>query len=623
MANVVDSVPALPFEVSAGLAVDPDGYTISDLDGTLGESKLTLDGVISKAGRFTGSRATFSATGPELSELIIDPDLPDFGKGPFDVSGDVELLIDTLRLRQVQARIDDATATLDAEIGLPLESGSGRFDLDVSGSNLRDTLPIKSRWQPPAAPFEVRAKGKLADGLWSFDDLALRLADATLDGSGVFDQPPDLSRTKLLINSKIPDLANLGLFDGQSLTSTHISFDMTFAGSPTSFSIDPYTAQIADGDLHGSLIAKFDGEVPDIQLRVTSNVLDLSPLVKINPELGAAAEEQPEVEAAAKEQGEASQAEPENADGRLIPDNPLQLDLLRKLNATVDIDAKKLLFGGAVYDDVELDAQVQDGALVIERLNLNTPRGQLTGDLSLIPTATSADLKLNLDTKGVYGGLSRILTAEEIATAPSFDANINLDGTGTTLRELAASLNGKVKINSTPGRIPNSNLTFLFGSFLSELFDKINPFGRKDPYTELSCLVVLLDIADGDINFKPGFIAQTDKINIAAAGRANLGSEKLKIGIKTSPRSRVSISAGELINPYLEVAGTLNNPRIQIDPTGAIITGSAAVATMGISILATTAYDRIFRADDPCAAAIQEAENTEEKPKRKKFLGIF
>ena len=616
MANVVESVPALPFEVSAGLAVDPDGYTISDLDGTLGESKLTLDGVISKATSFAGSRATFSATGPELSELIIDPDLPDFGKGPFDLSGDVELLIDTLRLRQVQARIDDATATLDAEIGLPLESGSGRFDLDLRGSNLRAAMPIRLRWQPPKAPFEVRAKGKLADGLWSFDDLALRLADATLDGSGVFDQPPDLSRTKISINAKIPDLANLGLFDGQSLSSTRISFDMTFAGSPTSFSIDPYTAQIADGDLRGSLVAKFDGAVPDIQLQLISDVLDLSPLIAIDPEVAAATDQQ-------EEAARAERAEPENDGGRLIPDNPLQLDLLRKLNATVDIDAKKLLFGGAVYDDIELDAQIQNGALVIERLNLKTPRGQLTGDLSLIPTATSADLKLNLDTKGVYGGLSRILTAEEITTAPSFDANINLDGTGTTLRELAASLNGKVKINSTPGRIPNSNLTFLFGSFLSELFDSINPFAKKDPYTELSCLVVLLDIADGDVNFKPGFIAQTDKINIAAAGRANLGSEKLKIGIKTSPRSRVSISAGELINPYLEVAGTLNNPRIQIDPTGAIITGSAAVATMGISILATTAYDRIFRADDPCAAAIQEAENTEEKPKRKKFLGIF
>jgi hypothetical protein len=51
--------------------------------------------------------------------------------------------------------------------------------------------------------------------------------------------------------------------------------------------------------------------------------------------------------------------------------------------------------------------------------------------------------------------------------------------------------------------------------------------------------------------------------------------------------------------------------------------GGAAVATMGVSILATTAYDRVFRASDPCAAAVEQAEKNAEQPKRKKFLGIF
>jgi len=219
--------------------------------------------------------------------------------------------------------------------------------------------------------------------------------------------------------------------------------------------------------------------------------------------------------------------------------------------------------------------------------------------------------------------LGEARSAEEIEASPKLDVNIDLSGAGLTLRELAASLNGSATVSTPGGQIPKSGASLFFGGFVEELLAAINLLHKEDPYTELRCLVLLLDVSDGLVAVDPGMVAQTDKMNIAAKGELNLANEKIDIGFKTAPRSRISISAGEIINPYLKVAGTLGEPKLQIDPTGAIISGGAAVATMGISILATGVWDRVFRASDPCAAAVKEAEENEENPKRKKFLGIF
>jgi len=615
MAGVTEFVPGVVYDISTGLTVHPEGYQLSDLVAKLDSSTLKLDGFVSKAPKFTGTRATFAASGPELGHLIADTETMQFAGGAFDVSGGVELLADSIRLQQIEVKVAGAAATLDAEIGLPLESASGSFAVAASGPNLRAVVPSQPRWNPPEAAFDVRASGKLADGLWSFDELSAQLADARLTGSGVFDQPPDLSRTNLTISTQIPDLAALGTIDEKSLPSTSVSIDMGFAGSPELFSIEPFTALIGASDIDGSVHAQLDGEVPDISLRLHSDLLDLESLRRVEEDLTGEQATEAMVELPDEIDGEP-------ADGRLIPNTPLPLEALEKLNARVDIDVTTLLFNGIKYADVAIDGEIRDGRLIVEGARATTPHGSISSTLSLIPTADSVEVNATLDATGVYLGLGDERSDEDIANAPKIDANIDFAGTGLTYRELAAALDGKVVVSTAGGRLPNSGTRFIFGNFFQELIDAVNPFMKDDPYTKVSCAVLLLDVNDGLIAVDPGFVAQTSKMNIAATGEMSLVTEKINIGFKTQPRSRVSISAGEFINPYLKVAGTMGAPQLQLDPTGTLVTGGAAVATVGISLLATAVWDRVFREADPCGAAIEEATKGDEK-KRKKFLGIF
>ena len=193
-------------------------------------------------------------------------------------------------------------------------------------------------------------------------------------------------------------------------------------------------------------------------------------------------------------------------------------------------------------------------------------------------------------------------------------------------RDLAATLNGDVTISATPGRFRNSATRFLFGSFFGELLSAVNPFIKEDPFTELSCMVALINIKDGEVFADPGLVAQTDKMNIVSNGTINLRNEKLDLNFKTGPRAKISISAGEFINPYMKVGGTLANPGLMLDPTGTLVTGGAAVATAGLSLVATALWDRAIRSSDPCGEAVKEAEknkNKQKKNEKKKKKGLF
>ena len=87
----------------------------------------------------------------------------------------------------------------------------------------------------------------------------------------------------------------------------------------------------------------------------------------------------------------------------------------------------------------------------------------------------------------------------------------------------------------------------------------------------------------------------------------DLTSESIDITLRTTPKNGISFSAGEIINPYVKLVGTLAAPRLAVDETGVLLSGGAAVATGGLSILARAAWTRLSRAKDPCAETEQES----------------
>ena len=604
MAKIDEGVPEESYTASARLQAQTDGYRVTDLDATIGEAKISLDGLVSRNPSFAGSAVKFSAAGPDLEDVLIDTDLVDFPTGPFRAAAIVELGADKIEIENLELDIAGANLRAAANIIFPLgwsdfQSSSGQFHFSIAGPNLAAFGAGFELYQPDQVPFALEAVGTWDKDRWLYDKFNIDLDDSRLSIRGQLDQPPDWSSTELELDLQIKSLARLGLINGRRLPDT--AFDLTahFSGTPGTFEMDDLVAHLGQSDFSGQLALSLEQPIPDIDARINSNLLDLD----------AFADEDNQDAAAETEQSS------EGADdGRLIPDWELPLEFLGKFNAHLAIEATQALFRQRQYRDLAFFADVQDGTLKVDRAEASGDNGELAATLTIVPENDSARITGSLQGTDLYLGLFG-QTREELAIAPRTDAQIDFRGTGRTLREIAATLNADARLISDGGRIPNNTTTagsLLYGDFFAEVFTTVNPFAKEEPYTEIVCLAVLLKVQDGKLTTNPSMVIQTDKMNIASMGTIDLVTETLDLNFRTASRGRIGLSAGQIINPYIKIAGTMASPKLTLDPKGTLVSGGAAVATLGLSILAKTAWDRAFRSKDPCADAIAEADKRQQ-----------
>ena len=91
-------------------------------------------------------------------------------------------------------------------------------------------------------------------------------------------------------------------------------------------------------------------------------------------------------------------------------------------------------------------------------------------------------------------------------------------------------------------------------------------------------------------------------------GAADLRNKRIDLKFRTVAREGLGLSATQLLNPYVKVSGTLAKPELTLDQKGTLISGGTAVATGGLSILASSVWDRFSTLEDPCASVIAEAD---------------
>jgi hypothetical protein len=194
------------------------------------------------------------------------------------------------------------------------------------------------------------------------------------------------------------------------------------------------------------------------------------------------------------------------------------------------------------------------------------------------------------------------------AGAPRFAARFDGTARGRDLRDLARTLTGRLRVTSTGGSVANSRSTVVFSAFFRDLFGALNPFAKRKARTEIECVALLLAARDGMLRTAPAVVIRTAEIDVVGQGSVNLATEAVDFNFKTAARRGVGISAGDLINPYIKVTGNLARPRLTLDPKGALVNGGAAFATVGLSVVATTLWDRVTRSRDPCGEALAAAD---------------
>ena len=284
------------------------------------------------------------------------------------------------------------------------------------------------------------------------------------------------------------------------------------------------------------------------------------------------------------------------------------MDELRVANGGLLLTIDRVLLNNTTLADIAFDGSIRDGALLIERFALGGEEGsELSGSLQLTPSENGADFSLTADGNNMIVGLPA-KTEEARQLLPRYEVDTRLAASGLTVRQMAASSRGYLRLVADEGRVALGPITALMGDFMGEVFDTINPFAKKESDSLVQCMAVLVEVNDGVIKGKPAVVLQTDKLNITGVGRVDLSSEKLNAKFNSQARQGIGIGLSDLVTPLSEVGGTLSSPRLQINTSGALVEGGAAIATGGISFLAKKARDRLFSAKNPCRKAIEEAD---------------
>ncbi|MEQ1800861.1 MAG: AsmA-like C-terminal region-containing protein [Gammaproteobacteria bacterium] len=596
----LDGVPAGAFDLRGRLRREPRVSRLDDVRGTVAGASVQLAGRIGDKPKL-GTTLDLVIEGPRLeafASLVPAYRLPG---GKFRVAGGLALTPKRIKLTRVQVAAAGAQGTVDADIELPLSAVRGDFRVTAKGRDVSRFLPRLGSARVAAVPFDLRVRGQAQGGAWQLDEAEFNTPGASVTASGKLDWAPDFSATMLKVTAKATDLAAAGRLVALDLPAQEFDVTAEFTGTPTAFKVERATGRLGPTDFDGHLQLDLpEQQRPVLDVDFRSDLLDLTPYLG-NAEA-----------AGVTPPGSPSGPVRRRTNPRLIPDTTIPLAWLNRLDGSFAIRANRALVATVALDDLRLSAQLKDGNLALDSLELKAPPdGRLTLRGNIEQQSGGASVRLTASgTRVVLARLSE--TPAQRAARPRAEIALELAGKGATWRELAQSLDGRLRLTTGAGAVPSRSVSALFGSLWRDLTAAVMPGVAARDTAKVQCLAVFADARDGLVQTSPALVMQAEKVNVIAHGSIDLRTEAINFYLSTAPRrGRVDVTVAEIVNPYMKITGSLADPGVGVDPKGVLFTGGAAVATAGISILAKGVWDRMFRADDPCAVAAAESARLE------------
>ncbi len=516
---------------------------------------------------------------------------------PFIAKGDLQYTEGTLTLTAERLALGDSH--LKGQFGLTPGGDDLSVRLAFSSPNIfvfaSDDMAPADTTLPVTAAIDVTVH----PGRLDVDQLEVRANDGTvLATKGNLRFGDTFDGTDLDLDINIASLNRLGLLLGQELPDAPLSVKADLSGDPRRIAAKDFMITSGESRASGTLRI-FNPDHPNFQLNLRSDLLDLRPFLP-EPATHTEAMAEPDTTAPA-------------ADGRLIPDTPLDLSPLQRFDAIVDIDIKRVVGHARRLKDVMVDAEVKEGQLLIKNAALTDEEAgaiRLSGFAR--PEKDNSRISLKLEGDDINIGFPAT-TPAEVAQLPRLDIQALLFGDAKTLRDLLTQGSGFVQVAGGAGKAPTMSGGLFTNDVLDELFSLLNPFRKEEPYTAIQCSALVASLENGQVMGSPLFTMVTDRLAIVSEAKIDLRTEKLFASFNTVPQKGLGLSATTALNPFVGVGGTLAKPQLTMDPTGTLVEGGLAFVTGGLSIVGKGLFDRLTTGSDACEKALKGAAKSREK----------
>ena len=483
------------------------------------------------------------------------------------------------------SRIEYRAARADAVIvGVPdmrlAPQGFGK-PLSLEADIVYNDMPI-------GIAAELAPIGRLFDNEPYNLALEVQVMGAAIELKGVVEKPLDGTGLALDTAISLNDAGDLPA-DLQPTVSPWLPVDLRgkLLGGGDEYVLSDVALKAAQSDINANVVADIGGDKPALKIKLSGKQIVL-------PAQETASEESPPAE-------------------RMFSTDPLALDGLQAANVDLNLDIGRIVAGDTVIEAVSMVLELDDG-----ELELKMPKAQLGGGTMALETELDAsgkvpELSLRLKLAGI--SVPQLMSAKEREnlSGGTLVANIEFDGEGVSMAKIADSANGAIKLRLSGLEIKDS--TIATGDLALRAFDALNPLSGKTDSETLECAVVNFPISDGIAESETGLAIQTSRLNILGGGSIDLGTEKIDIGVNPKPREGIGLNVAGIAD-FVRLGGTIMDPKPTTDAAGIAKAGlkaGAAIATMGLSVVAEGALDRTDGDLDVCGIA----DGSVEPPKSK------
>lgn len=578
------ALPGASFTAATELRMSDDGLRITTASLESGGNALAFQGVIDIPRPGVHLVGELSAKGDNLAGLFDNSGFGALGIEAFSLRSQLQLAPDALRFKAL--KFTARQADIEGSLSFVGENYAGvEFDLTGTGASLAALVPENAFYRPPDIRVNVAARGKGNAEAISVAQLEAVLGDTRLAFTGDLELTPRLAAKGFDLRASGPRLSDLGSFGAWRLTDRPFTLTAGLHGDAQQQRIERLEFVSGDNNLSGRLrFGRRARPVIEAELESTRLALD---------ELRIAADH-----------GTPKASTPREA--RLFPDDALPFELLDRFDGEIRVKVANLLAHNRLWRNVALDAVIDEGTLEIRRAQADAARGKVQLRGSVKPAAAGRRVTAHITAADAMLA-SEQMTPDELDRLPRHAIDARLSASGNTPHELAASLNGFVWMIGGEGESRRAKLAPLFGDFLVELATAINPLAAKETTSRVDCDGAYLEIKDGKVETAPAIVLQTERIIVFAVGMIDLADEKIDITFETTPLGPVGIGLGDLTNPFTKLTGTLRQPKIAVDPKGALLEGGAAVATAGLTIVLKGLWKRWFGSHKICERVGGEA----------------
>ncbi|BCM25344.1 hypothetical protein ZMTM_16030 [Methyloradius palustris] len=287
-------------------------------------------------------------------------------------------------------------------------------------------------------------------------------------------------------------------------------------------------------------------------------------------------------------------------DGHAIPDRPIDLPSLNKLDAQIKVDLTYLELGNAFNHPIspfKADLSIDNGKLTLSEIDAKTADGSLSGLISVDAHADNTALatqpiapvipkwKIDLVWKNI--NLEKWLKVSEERkqeakekgkknTPPAYvtgqlNGKTNLSGTGNSTAQLLGSLDGDIAMV-----IQNGSISHLIIEVLGlDIAQGLGMLIRGDESLPMQCAVIDLKATKGLVEPTVAMI-DTPVTLVLIDGNLSLAKESLNLRLTAKPKNMSPLTARSPIH----VTGTFSDPKASPEggPIAARILGGLALA---------------------------------------------